>query len=446
MEEYSVRWNDREIHELLSIWGDRNVQNHLKLTFRNQNIFEDIAEALHERGVLKTAEQCRIKIKKFKGKYRAIKEQCQKEAATGNFQPRKVWQYYNIMDRIMTDNQNDSMHEASMSSLHSSPIPSTSGSFYSLPTENPTAIIQDSIRNSSPVLTAKHTFYKPPTKLKPRNNNPQQLDDVNSQEVFLRWNSFHENIQNTFPFLLTSEKFVDVSLFCEGHIIKAHKIVLSSCSNYLDRILSEIPVGQHPVIMMPREMRYWQLKSLIDFMYSGEITVEREKLAELLQAAENLDVKGLTTSENNEDNTPDHLEPEEEAVEEEEESVAPPSPPSPIPAKRKRTRSNSPTNIPLLPNSSAVSIRRIGGKKSNNQQRETVAQQQTTSPGIEIKPLAKNDPPDSSLQYERYDYDSNSNNDEAQTDNNHHSGLKDNANRRSDGFHNENSDDTGSID
>ncbi|KAF4522590.1 hypothetical protein B566_EDAN012669, partial [Ephemera danica] len=103
MEEYGVRWSDREVLELLSIWGDKNVQNHLKRTFRNHNIFEDISDALRERGVLKTAEQCRLKIKKFKSKYRSIKEQYGNSEGS-NFYPRRLWQYYNIMDQIMTEN------------------------------------------------------------------------------------------------------------------------------------------------------------------------------------------------------------------------------------------------------------------------------------------------------------------------------------------------------
>jgi len=100
MDNSAVRWNDREVVELLNIWGDKNVQSHLKRTFRNHNIFEDIAEALREKGIRKTAEQCRLKIKKFKSKYRSLKEQyenCPKSYA------RKAWQYYSLMDTIMSD-------------------------------------------------------------------------------------------------------------------------------------------------------------------------------------------------------------------------------------------------------------------------------------------------------------------------------------------------------
>lgn len=43
-------------------------------------------------------------------------------------------------------------------------------------------------------------------------------------EVCLRWNSYHSNMQATFPSLLNNEQFVDVTLACEGHSIKCHKV------------------------------------------------------------------------------------------------------------------------------------------------------------------------------------------------------------------------------
>jgi len=43
-------------------------------------------------------------------------------------------------------------------------------------------------------------------------------------EVCLRWNSYHSNMQATFPSLLNNEQFVDVTLACEGRSIKCHKV------------------------------------------------------------------------------------------------------------------------------------------------------------------------------------------------------------------------------
>ncbi|KAF4522586.1 hypothetical protein B566_EDAN012664, partial [Ephemera danica] len=46
--------------------------------------------------------------------------------------------------------------------------------------------------------------------------------DPEPQQVCLRWNSFHNNMQTMFPTLLNKEKFVDVTLACEGQTVKCH--------------------------------------------------------------------------------------------------------------------------------------------------------------------------------------------------------------------------------
>ncbi|XP_059484267.1 protein tramtrack, beta isoform-like isoform X5 [Neocloeon triangulifer] len=120
-------------------------------------------------------------------------------------------------------------------------------------------------------------------------------DDSEPQQVCLRWNSFHSNMETMFPTLLYKEKFVDVTLACEGRIIKCHKVVLSSCSPYLERLLSDNPC-KHPIILMPKDVPYWALRAIVDFMYRGEVNVEHEQLAPLLAAAESLQIKGLAGS------------------------------------------------------------------------------------------------------------------------------------------------------
>ncbi|XP_044579160.1 protein jim lovell-like isoform X2 [Cotesia glomerata] len=110
-------------------------------------------------------------------------------------------------------------------------------------------------------------------------------------EVCLRWNSYHSNMQNSFPSLLDSEEFVDVTLACEGRSLKCHKMILSSCSDYLATLLRENPC-QHPIILM-KDLKFWEVEALVKFMYRGEVNVAHDKLPQLLNAAEALQVKGL---------------------------------------------------------------------------------------------------------------------------------------------------------
>ncbi|XP_034190930.2 uncharacterized protein LOC117609127 isoform X1 [Osmia lignaria lignaria] len=120
---------------------------------------------------------------------------------------------------------------------------------------------------------------------------PHNIVHQQPTEVCLRWNSYHSNMQNSFPSLLDSEQFVDVTLACEGRWLKCHKMILSSCSDYLADLLRENPC-QHPIILM-KDLKFWEVEALVKFMYRGEVNVAHDKLPQLLNAAEALQVKGL---------------------------------------------------------------------------------------------------------------------------------------------------------
>ena len=55
---------------------------------------------------------------------------------------------------------------------------------------------------------------------------------MESEQFFLKWNNFENNLTSGFADLLKQELMVDVTLAAEGKIIQAHKIILSICSSY----------------------------------------------------------------------------------------------------------------------------------------------------------------------------------------------------------------------
>ncbi|KAK8776091.1 hypothetical protein V5799_030552 [Amblyomma americanum] len=101
-----------------------------------------------------------------------------------------------------------------------------------------------------------------------------------------------------FQQLLSNEALVDVTLACEGQSLKAHKMVLSACSPFLQALFVENPC-KHPIVIL-KDMRYMDLKAIVDFMYRGELNVSQDHLTALLKAADTLKVKGLevVTNEN----------------------------------------------------------------------------------------------------------------------------------------------------
>ena len=86
---------------------------------------------------------------------------------------------------------------------------------------------------------------------------------------------------------------MDVTLSCEGGTqLRAHKVVLAACSPYFQAVLQNNPC-KHPIIIMPRDVVFADLRAIIEFVYRGEIDVAQEQINSLLQAAEILKIKGL---------------------------------------------------------------------------------------------------------------------------------------------------------
>ena len=53
-----------------------------------------------------------------------------------------------------------------------------------------------------------------------------KLDEatMGDHQVCLRWNNFHSSVAATLEYMWDEESLVDVTLFCEGQEIRAHKV------------------------------------------------------------------------------------------------------------------------------------------------------------------------------------------------------------------------------
>ncbi|CAH0383806.1 unnamed protein product [Bemisia tabaci] len=111
------------------------------------------------------------------------------------------------------------------------------------------------------------------------------------QRFCLRWNNHQTNLINVFDQLLQNGWFVDVTLACDGRSVQAHKVVLSACSPYFQALFTDNPC-QHPIVIL-KDISYSDLKSVVEFMYKGEINVAQEQIGPLLRVAETLKIRGL---------------------------------------------------------------------------------------------------------------------------------------------------------
>ncbi|RZF36349.1 hypothetical protein LSTR_LSTR008830 [Laodelphax striatellus] len=115
---------------------------------------------------------------------------------------------------------------------------------------------------------------------------------MGSEHYCLRWNNHQSNLLGVFSQLLQDESLVDVTLACsEGLSIRAHKVVLSACSSYFRSLFVDHP-NRHPIVIL-KDVCFAELRTLVEFMYRGEVNIEYCQLSALLKTAESLKVKGL---------------------------------------------------------------------------------------------------------------------------------------------------------
>jgi hypothetical protein len=109
----------------------------------------------------------------------------------------------------------------------------------------------------------------------------------------LNWAEFDTYTSLTFKQLLMKPDFTDVTLACEGdESVEAHKVILSACSPFFDRILKKNSHA-HPLIYLT-DVTQSDMKAIINFMYLGQTNVAQENLQRFLKVATKFEVRGLT--------------------------------------------------------------------------------------------------------------------------------------------------------
>ena len=110
--------------------------------------------------------------------------------------------------------------------------------------------------------------------------------------MHLAWNDFQSSSVKTFRNLHNDENFTDVTLACpDGSQVKGHKVILSSSSPFFKNILLLNP-HQHPLLVL-KGVDIGALRSLMQFIYCGEVEIQNENLVKFLEAANELQIEGL---------------------------------------------------------------------------------------------------------------------------------------------------------
>jgi hypothetical protein len=123
---------------------------------------------------------------------------------------------------------------------------------------------------------------------------------MNTSEKFcLKWNDFEANIRDSFRGLREEQNYFDVTLACDdGFHIEAHKIILSAGSPFFSEIFRKSK-NPNPYIYLIGIKRL-DLEQVVDFLYNGEAFVAQEELNKFLETAQELQVKGLESNQEDE--------------------------------------------------------------------------------------------------------------------------------------------------
>ena len=101
----------------------------------------------------------------------------------------------------------------------------------------------------------------------------------------LTWKEFDQSASQAFKQQFNNQEFSDVTLACEDDKqIKSHKMILSACSPFFQKILKLNP-HPNPLIYL-KGLKYETLKLILRFMYLGkksrELLPRFKRIMELL--------------------------------------------------------------------------------------------------------------------------------------------------------------------
>jgi len=104
---------------------------------------------------------------------------------------------------------------------------------------------------------------------------------------------FQSFTSNSFKSMISREEFVDVTLACEDDKqFKAHKVILSACSEFFRNILVKNS-HSHPLIYLDN-LKAEQLEALVKFIYIGETNIPQSMVSDFIKAAQKYKIQGLT--------------------------------------------------------------------------------------------------------------------------------------------------------
>ena len=116
------------------------------------------------------------------------------------------------------------------------------------------------------------------------------------EKFSLKWNDFQYNVTKSFSNLRKEEDFYDVTLVSDDQKqMSAHKVVLSSCSEYFKNILKQNKHSQ-PLLCLDG-INSNELNNILDYIYYGSVNILQDDLDKFLRISQRLKLQGLMAEE-----------------------------------------------------------------------------------------------------------------------------------------------------
>lgn len=142
----------------------------------------------------------------------------------------------------------------------------------------------------SHVVTLKHWII--PLLRAPRPSASVRMGETAPDtQLHLRWHSHATTFTTMLSELHHGRAYTDVSLVCDGGIVRAHRAILSLCSPYLAVVLGACPDTDAPLLLP--EVPVQDVLYLVSFIYRGQVDVHQQHIASFLNTAKQLHVLGL---------------------------------------------------------------------------------------------------------------------------------------------------------
>ncbi|XP_041985991.1 modifier of mdg4-like [Aricia agestis] len=110
-------------------------------------------------------------------------------------------------------------------------------------------------------------------------------------QLSVSWSNHLNNIGQGLSALQQNSEFVDMTLAADGHFVKVHQLVMAISSPYIKNLIAAAACP-HPVIYL-NKISQSTLCSILEYIYTGEVTVAIENLRNILETAKDLHIKGL---------------------------------------------------------------------------------------------------------------------------------------------------------